>query len=216
MRARVPIVFACAALLAVACQDTPTDPVDTSAAATAPELNFMNGPAFPGNSKIERFEEPYTFNYTVDWEAPWLLVTYDVWQAYAECTLTYPEAALMEPWDVQQKEKETPDGVLTTRLLQGEHDVYLMDHLIYDQSVYDWDTEVCQWTMAAWKYRGTAKFVVHREYLDGVWQRDVNSGNGVVEDREGNQYRLHYQERNDGPDVLYPDYIRIELIPTGN
>jgi len=43
MRARIPIVLACAALLAVACQDSPTDPVEQPVA-TAPEFNFMNNP----------------------------------------------------------------------------------------------------------------------------------------------------------------------------
>ena len=43
MRARIPIILACAALLAVACQDTPTDPVEQPVA-TAPEFNFMNNP----------------------------------------------------------------------------------------------------------------------------------------------------------------------------
>ncbi len=43
MRARIPIVLACAALFAVACQDTPTDPVQQPVA-TAPEFNFMNNP----------------------------------------------------------------------------------------------------------------------------------------------------------------------------
>lgn len=43
MRARIPIVLACAALLAVACQDTPTEPVDPPIP-TAPEFNYMNNP----------------------------------------------------------------------------------------------------------------------------------------------------------------------------
>jgi len=47
MRARIPIVLACAALLAVACQDTPTEPVDPPIG-TAPEFNFINGPESPG------------------------------------------------------------------------------------------------------------------------------------------------------------------------
>ena len=47
MRARIPVVLALAALLAVACQDSPTDPVEQPVA-TAPEFNFMNGPAEAG------------------------------------------------------------------------------------------------------------------------------------------------------------------------
>ena len=47
MRARIPVVLALAALLAVACQDSPTDPVEQPVA-TAPEFNFMNGPEAPG------------------------------------------------------------------------------------------------------------------------------------------------------------------------
>ena len=35
MRARIPLILACAALVAVACQDTPTDPVEQPVA-TAP------------------------------------------------------------------------------------------------------------------------------------------------------------------------------------
>jgi hypothetical protein len=211
MRARIPIVLACAALLAVACQDTPTEPVEQPVA-TVPEFNFMNGPASPGNSGIERYAEPYTFNYSVDMEKRWLLVTYDVWEGYAGCTLTYPDPALMEPWDVQQKQKETRDGVLTTWLLQGEHDVYFMDHLIYDQSEYDWDTEVCPWVMDSWVYKGTAKFVVHREFLDGELVRRVQSGNGVVEDRDGNLFKLNYHERVG----TNSDQLQLEFTPIGD
>ena len=47
MRTRIPVVLALAALLAVACQDSPTDPVEQPVA-TAPEFNFMNGPAEAG------------------------------------------------------------------------------------------------------------------------------------------------------------------------
>lgn len=43
MRARIPLVLACAALVAVACQDTPTDPVEQPVA-TAPQFDFANGP----------------------------------------------------------------------------------------------------------------------------------------------------------------------------
>jgi len=47
MRARIPLVLACAALLAVACQDSPTDPVEQPVA-TAPQFNFTNGPELAG------------------------------------------------------------------------------------------------------------------------------------------------------------------------
>ncbi len=211
MRTRISLVLACAALLAVACQDTPTDPVEQPVA-TAPDLNYMNGPAFPGNSGIERFEEPYTFNYTIDWATRWLLVTYDVWEAYAGCTVPIPPPELIKPWDIQQKERETRDGVLTKLLMQREDVVYIMDHLIYDQSVYDPATEVCQWIMASWKYRGPAKFVVHREYLDGAFQSDIASANGIVEDRDGNRFRLNYGERFG----TSSDWFRINLTPIGN
>jgi hypothetical protein len=192
------------------CQDNTTEPVDQTAA-TAPEFDFMNGPAFPGNSGVERFEEPWTFNYSVDMQERWLLATYDVWDGYAGCTLTYPDPELMEPWDVQQMQRETPDGVLTTWLVKGEHDVYFMDHLIYDQSVYDWDTEACPWVMASWKYKGTAKFVVQREFLDGELVRRVQSGNGFVEDREGNLFKLDYHERVG----TNSDQLRIDFTPIG-
>ena len=43
MRTRVPLLLACAALLALACQDTPTEPVEQPVA-TAPEFNYMNNP----------------------------------------------------------------------------------------------------------------------------------------------------------------------------
>jgi len=215
MRARIPIVLACAALLAVACQDTPSEPVDPPVA-TVPDFNFMNGPASPGNSGIERFPESYIFNFTVDWDKRWLVAFYDVWEGYAGCTLDYPDPALMEPWDIQMNDRETPEGTLTTLLLKGEHDVYIMDHLIYDQTEYDWDTEVCEWVMASWVYRGTGKFLSHREFLDGVPHRLDQGGNGIVQDREGNYYRLHYKERIEGADWTYPDMIRLEVTPTGN
>lgn len=72
MRARIPIVLACAALLAVACQDTPTEPVDTPVA-TSPEFNFMNGPEMTGVVARGEYEV-----YTIDlfWETPadpWIL-----------------------------------------------------------------------------------------------------------------------------------------------
>lgn len=216
MRTRIPVILACAALLAVACQDSTTEPVEQPVA-TAPELNFMNGPASPGNSGLERYFEPYTFNFTADfYGSHWLLVTYDVWEAYAGCTVTIPDAALMEPWEIQEKERETRDGVLTTQLMQREDVVYIVDHLIYDQSEYDWNTEVCPWIMASWTFRGTAKFVVHQEFLDGAFQRRIASANGFVKDPDGNQYRLHYQERVDGPDVYDKDVFRVELTPIGN
>ena len=216
MRDRIPLVLACAALLAVACQDTPTEPVEQPVA-TAPEFNFMNGPASPGNSGIERYAEPYTFNFSADlYDSRWLLVTYDVWDGYAGCTLTYPDPALMKPWDIQQKERETRNGVLMTELMQREDVVYIMDHLIYDQSEYDWDTEVCPWIMDSWLYRGTAKFVVHQEYLDGAFQQRAASANGFVEDQEGNLYRFQYKERVDGPDVYDKDVFQLEFTPIGN
>lgn len=218
MRSRIPIVLACAALLAVACQDSPTNPVEQPVA-TAPESNYMNGPASPGNSGIERYFEPYAFNFTTDlYGSRWLLVTYDVWEAYAGCTVTIPSPDLLKPWDIQMKERETLDGVLITELMQREDVVYIVDHLIYDQSEYDWDTEVCEWIMASWVYRGPAKFVARQEFLDSYasFQRRIASANGLVEDREGNLYRLHYQERVDGPDVYDKDVFRIELTPMGN
>ena len=211
MRDRIPLVLACAALLAVACQDTPTEPVEQPVA-TAPEFNFMNGPESPGNSGVERFPDWYTFNYTIDWETRWLLVTYDVWEAYAGCTVTIPPPELLKPWDIQQKERDTPDGVQTSLLMQREDVVYIMDHLIYDQSVYDPATEVCPWIMATWKYRGPAKFVVHREYLDGASQSFIASADGLVEDRDGNWFRLNYKERYG----TASDMIRIKLTPIGN
>ncbi len=215
MRARIPTILACAALLAVACQDTPTEPVEPPVE-TAPDLNFMNGPASPGGSGIERYLEPYTFNFSADlYGSRWLLVTYDVPQAYAECTLTVPDAALMKPWEIQEKERETRDGVLLKELMQREDVVYIVDHLIYDQSEYDWNTEVCPWIMASWNYRGTAKFVVHQEFLDGAFQRRIASANGLVEDRDGNLYRLRYQERVDGPDVYDKDVFDLQFTPIG-
>ncbi|MCL7974240.1 MAG: hypothetical protein M8835_06760 [marine benthic group bacterium] len=215
MRARIPLVLACVALVAVACQDTPTEPVEQPVA-TVPDFNFMNGPASPGNSDIERYSEAYKFNFSADlYGSRWLLVTYDVWRAYAECTLTFPDAALMEPWDIQQKERMTLDGVRMTELMQREDVVYIVDHLIYDQSEYDWNTEVCPWLMASWNYRGTAKFVVHQEYLDGDFERRMASANGFVEDPEGNLYRFHYKERVDGPDVYDKDVFELEFTPIG-
>lgn len=201
MRARIPIFLGLAALLAVGCQDTPTDPVEQPVA-TAPDFNFMNGPAFPGNSGLERLNSNETFNYTLDFEAPWLLVTYDPSEAYDNCALDYP--SLAPPWDIQEKQRETRDGLLTTRLLQGALDVTLYDHFIWDTEY----TSVCEFLVNDWLYMGTAKFVVHREYLDGVWQRNVAKANGVVEDRDGNRYRLQYQERMGGP-----DWFRLELTP---
>lgn len=47
MRARIPLVLACAVLVAVSCQDNPTEPVEQPVA-TAPQLNFINGPESPG------------------------------------------------------------------------------------------------------------------------------------------------------------------------
>ncbi|MCL7974241.1 MAG: hypothetical protein M8835_06765 [marine benthic group bacterium] len=64
MRARFSLVLACAALLAVACQDTPTEPVEQPVAA-APEFNFMNGPKMPGI--VTREEGGFVlFDYTRD------------------------------------------------------------------------------------------------------------------------------------------------------
>jgi hypothetical protein len=210
MRWRIPLVLTLGLLVVVSCDQQPTDPLEEPVAA-APEFNFMNGPASPGNAGMERFVEPYTFNYTIDWATRWLLVTYDVWEAYAGCTVTIPPPELLKPWDIQQKERETRDGVLTTLLMQREDVVYIMDHLIYDQSVYDPATEVCPWIMATWKYRGPAKFVVHREYLGGAFQSDIASATGLVEDRDGNQFRLNYKERYG----TSSDMIRIQLTPIG-
>jgi hypothetical protein len=72
MRARIPLVLACAALLAVACQETPTEPVDPPVA-TAPEFNWMNGP--PEAGVVVRSDRE---TYTIDlfWETPadpWIL-----------------------------------------------------------------------------------------------------------------------------------------------
>ena len=47
MRARFSLVLACAALVAVACQDTPTEPVEQPVAA-APQFNFANAPTEAG------------------------------------------------------------------------------------------------------------------------------------------------------------------------
>ncbi|MCL7958202.1 MAG: hypothetical protein M8843_09350 [marine benthic group bacterium] len=64
MRARFSLVLACAALLAVACQDTPTEPVEQPVA-TAPQFNFMNGPKMPGI--VTREEGGFVlFDYTRD------------------------------------------------------------------------------------------------------------------------------------------------------
>ncbi|MCL7977435.1 MAG: hypothetical protein M8863_09015 [marine benthic group bacterium] len=63
-RARIPLVLACAALVAVACQDTPTEPVEQPVA-TAPQFNFMNGPKMPGI--VTREEGGFVlFDYTRD------------------------------------------------------------------------------------------------------------------------------------------------------
>lgn len=203
MRWRIPLVLTLALFVAVSCDQQPTDVVEQPVA-TAPAFNFMNGPAFPGNSGLERLSSNETFNYTLDFEAPWLLVTYDPFEAYAGCTLDFPDDA--PPWDIQEKQRVTKDGVLTTRLLQGDLDVTLYDHFIWDTEY----TSVCEFLVNDWLYRGTAKFVVHREYLDDVWQRNVASANGVVEDRDGNLYRLQYQERMGGP-----DWFRLKLTPIG-
>ena len=61
-----------AALVAVACQDTPTEPVEQPVA-TAPEFNFMNGPEIAGVVTRGEYE-----GYTIDmfWETPadpWIL-----------------------------------------------------------------------------------------------------------------------------------------------
>jgi hypothetical protein len=207
MRARIPLVLACAALVAVSCQDTPTEPVEQPVA-TAPEYNFMNGPAFPGNSGMERFSSNETFNYTLDLDAPWLLVTYDPYEAYAGCTLDRPYLA--PPWDIQEKQRETKAGIVTTRLYHGDLDVTLYDHFIWDTEY----TSVCEFLVNDWLYKGTAKFVVHREWLDDLWYWNVASASGVVEDRDGNQYRLNYKERCCNGNSS--DFIRIKVTPIGN
>ena len=137
MRWRIPLVLILALFVAVSCDQQPNEPVGQSVA-TAPEFNFMTGPAFPGNSGMERLSSNETFNYTLDFEAPWLLVTYDPFEAYAGCTLDFPDDA--PPWDIQEKQRETKDGVLTTRLLQGDLDVTLYDHFIWDTEY----TSVCE------------------------------------------------------------------------
>jgi hypothetical protein len=65
--------------------------------------------------------------------------------------------------------------------------------------------------MASWKYKGTAKFVVQREFLDGELVRRVQSGNGFVEDREGNLFKLDYHERVG----TNSDQLRIDFTPIG-
>jgi hypothetical protein len=66
--------------------------------------------------------------------------------------------------------------------------------------------------MATWKYRGPSKFVVHREYLDGASQSFIASADGLVEDRDGNWFRLNYKERYG----TASDMIRIKLTSIGN
>ncbi|MCL7959781.1 MAG: hypothetical protein M8861_06285 [marine benthic group bacterium] len=73
MRARIPFVMCLAALLAVACQDTPVEPVATPVA-TAPEFNFMNGPEEAG--VVVRYEETYSlFTFFPETPAgePWIV-----------------------------------------------------------------------------------------------------------------------------------------------
>ena len=202
MRGRIPLVLILALFVTVSCDQQPTDPMEQPVA-TAPEFNFMNGPAFPGNSGMERLSSSATFNYTLDLVTPWLLVTYNPVEACAGCTLEYPD---IPPWEIQEKQRETSDGILTTRLYHSELDVTLYDHFFWDTSY----SSVCEFLVSDWLYMGTAKFIVLREYLDGVWQRSVASAHGIVEDRDGNRYRLQYQERMGGP-----DWIRITVRPIG-
>ncbi|MCL7985737.1 MAG: hypothetical protein M8872_10830 [marine benthic group bacterium] len=65
MRARISLVLACAALVAVACQDTPTEPVEQPVA-TAPQFNFMNGPEMAGVVTRGEWEFTLLFDYTRD------------------------------------------------------------------------------------------------------------------------------------------------------
>ena len=204
MRARIPIVVACAALFAVACQDSPTDPVEQPVA-TAPEFNFLNGPAQPGQSNIERYATNGVFHWTADFQTPWLLVTYDPFKTLG------PDCADFNPpnWEMQVKERVTKDGLLTTQLMQAEREVTLLDHFL-------WDTEYphfCPFLQADWKYMGTAKFVVHRTYLDGNFVSFSGSANGFVEDQSGNTYRFHWQERADADGN---ERISIEVTPIGS
>ncbi len=98
MRARIPIVLTCAALLAVACQDTPTDPVEQPDA-TAPAFNFMNGPEAPG--VVVRYESGQAwfdiFEETPQ-DEPWV-----VWLGIApdEAPALCGGAGFTTPWDVQ-------------------------------------------------------------------------------------------------------------------
>jgi len=99
MRARIPIVLACAALFAVACQDTPTDPVEQPVA-TAPAFNFMNGPEEAG--VVVRYEYGGglfdIFAETPQGE-PWIVVT----GRGIDDTPTYcGGAGTTTPWDVQR------------------------------------------------------------------------------------------------------------------
>jgi hypothetical protein len=66
--------------------------------------------------------------------------------------------------------------------------------------------------MDSWVYKGTAKFVVHREFLDGELARRVQSGTGVVEDRDGNLFKLDYHERAG----TNSDQLRIKFTPIGD
>ena len=113
MRARIPIVLACAALLAVACQNTPTDPVEQPVA-TAPQFNFMNGPEAPGvvvrdgyrGGLFDIFEE------TPQGE-PWIVVTgWAVDDNHALCGGSHTSS----PWDVQSVASKQGQEIIVNQM----------------------------------------------------------------------------------------------------
>jgi hypothetical protein len=98
MRTRIPIVLACAALLAVACQDTPSEPIEQPVA-TAPAFNFMNGPEEAG--VVVRYESGHAFFDIFEetpQDEPWV-----VWLGIApdEAPALCGGAGFTTPWDVQ-------------------------------------------------------------------------------------------------------------------
>jgi len=187
MRNRIRFVLALAALLAVACQDTPMNPVEQPVA-TAPEFNFMNGPPEPGIVVREEgswmlfdiFDENPT-------EEPWMVyMGYGVNDYHPTCGGDGPS----HPWSTQSIASKQGQQIILNEVNHGAGVTvfpffeWLGHYLDAPEGVVPVWWASCHTTRIA---GGTA--VMHSSETPAGWSNVVN---GTVE-WMGDTYKLQFR-----------------------
>ena len=184
-RTLTPLALVCAFVLS-ACSDStmPTSPDAADQLPELPTLSFVNGPATPGNSPIERGDAPWCY-----WCATFDSNFYTTHQSAFDY---FCNAGPIVEWEYQ----ELNNGGNTIINAQARNKpLFIYDTNDFFATYGAGDQEAwCAYLADEWLYQGTQNMTANERYStdSSSWLYQM-SAQGVVYDHHGNRY--HFTNR---------------------